>query len=132
MTEKIMLAKLISLFDRNRAGRVVPIESGGTKNGIPDVYYEMPNEINGWIELKETVQQTCGKIVIPYRPGQRSFLLKSVRNKIKAFVLLWVDDEYYLINSNFEKLCYKNRDDLLEYCVWHSEKPNKMLLEVLK
>lgn len=52
-----------------------PIESGGVKVGIPDLYFfNRVTGRGGWAELKE-INDHRSTVRIPWRPGQRSWLL---------------------------------------------------------
>jgi len=99
--------------------------------GIPDISYTYCGT-TGWCELKQTKQQKSGKIKIPYRPGQQSFLTNNRFYGGMCFVLLYLDDKYYLINKNFNVKIFKNICELMENCCWSGKKLDREFLSKLR
>lgn len=136
MTEKNILKELKKVFNESGKGEVNPIETG-IKVGIPDVSYTYMGT-TGWIELKQTKQQKCGKIKIPYRPGQQAFLIKNKFYGGMCFVLIYVASNivdggmYCLIDKNFRLKYFNNIEELLGSCCWSSTKLNLSILSKLK
>lgn len=112
MTEKIMYRHLVESFP----GIVFKnIETSATEIGIPDVYYFTTTQVyavNGWLELKIGKQRMDGSIVIPYRPGQRTFLIEHIKCNPKTFVLIWYMDRYFLLSTFY--LYFHTLNELIE------------------
>jgi len=52
---------------------IVPIESHGTRIGVPDLFIKSPFS-EGWMELKQFTLNKQGTISIPFRPGQLAWI----------------------------------------------------------
>jgi hypothetical protein len=98
MTEKDIFKKLCksatSIIDYYN------VETGSTEIGIPDVYFTTISGTHGWIELKiGEHDRYSDSIFFDYRPGQQNFLNDLKRKKIKAYLLFFYGDSYYLTND---------------------------------
>lgn len=68
------------------------IESGTTGKGIPDIYTISPQHAAMWIELKR-VHHNCGaEEIIPWRPGQQSWLFEVSRRGQSAQTVVAFND----------------------------------------
>jgi hypothetical protein len=70
------------------------IESGGTANGIPDMYFSSKlYSIQGWIELKnDNGIPKRAKYKVPYRPGQFAWLTRYVKQGTSCILGLAFDE----------------------------------------
>lgn len=129
MKEKNILKKL-----KDQIGKEIDfysIETGSTELGIPDVYFS-GDGFEGWIELKQAKLKKYASIVkIPYRPSQQKFLRKQLKKGLSSFVLISIENRFYLLN-NFDKY-YKNKYFILCYCLWSGENfDNNLFVSMLK
>lgn len=76
MTESKMRKALSEQYGKNHI--IQSIESGGTGIGIPDIFFRTQNK-EGWIELKQVRQSAKGKVNIPFRPGQISWIQRYIK-----------------------------------------------------
>jgi hypothetical protein len=103
MKESLLYKKLkIGLENFNRNILFQRIESGATGLGIPDIFYRTLSK-DGWIELKE-LQVTSNSVTIPFRPGQRGWLLNYCKLGGLGFVFGTIGNELYILSGyNIEK-----------------------------
>lgn len=90
------------------------IETCDTEIGVPDIYYSGVG-YEGWIELK--IIRTKN-VIIPYRPAQRKWLKIQKQKHLNAFVLVYFEEVYYLLDD-FTKI-FKNKEDLRAKSLWHN------------
>jgi hypothetical protein len=98
------------------------IESGMTKNGIPDIYFlgETTNS-HGWMELKIAEKTSKhGVIKVPYRPGQINWLSRHKERGVKAYALIFYDKFY--LTEVFDRE-FKNIEDLQIKSLWYGSIP---------
>jgi hypothetical protein len=98
------------------------IESGMTKNGIPDIYFlSETTRSHGWIELKIAEKTSkIGVIKVPYRPGQINWLSRHKERGVKAYTLIFYDKFY--LTEVFDRE-FKSIEDLQRKSLWHGSIP---------
>ena len=97
MLEKDMRKQIIKQWEG--VLRVTPIESPGTKRSIPDLQARS-RTADWWIELKRTtVMAMTGEIVVPWRPGQRSWLRHHDAKNGNVALVMTLGTTYYIIQS---------------------------------
>ena len=69
------------------------IESGSTGLGIPDIFYRTL-KYDGWIESKIIKTKLTKPIVVPFRPGQFSWLRDYILLGGTAFLMVYIEDTH--------------------------------------
>lgn len=85
------------------------IESGGTRVGIPDIYYSTENT-NGWIELKQIHTMQTEKAKIPWRAGQRAWIKRHIELN---------DNIWIAITDKYDRLLWLIPRFWYEYVSWY-------------
>lgn len=67
--------------------------------GVPDVSYGARG-VNGWIELKHVKKWTRNGVKVPWRPGQREWLMQRGRQGGRCWLLIRVGRSNYLFAWN--------------------------------
>ena len=92
-----------------------PIESLETGDGIPDAYFSGKlYDVRGWIELKR-IRQSLGKptiVEVPFRPGQRKWLVDHYKSGGISILGLAFDDGYAFFYGSQIKKAYTNEEVL--------------------
>ena len=90
-----------------------PIESLETGDGIPDAYFSGKlYDVRGWIELKR-IRQSLGKptiVEVPFRPGQRKWLVDHYKSGGVSILGLAFDDGYAFFYGSQIKKAYTNEE----------------------
>lgn len=94
-------SKAVVTVLRNRGWFVQRIESGETGKGIPDLYCISPRNSAVWCELKRIHQDvSLQDIVVPWRPGQQSWLHGVAMRKQNVCTLCCFNDYIAIIEHN--------------------------------
>lgn len=127
MTEKTMRQDLIKASPTNI--KLYAIETAGSAPGFADLYYAGEG-VSGVVELK--VARGIQSITIPYRQGQKRFLITHADHNPRTFVLLYWRGKYILIGSdhNFPSI-YTPSDHIDRDTLWEGETFSKHLFSVL-
>ncbi len=116
MTEKLIRNTLMKTGKYHDV-EFFPIETRGTTLGMADLLYA-GGGVGGVIELK--ILRGKYSFMVPFRAGQRMFLLKHSRGNPRTFVLAYTAPLYFLIGPGpfgFPPQ-YSNMTDLLDGSVW--------------
>ena len=84
------------------------IESGGTGEGIPDLFFRSLNQ-DGWIELKEIHWPKRGntRIKIPFQKGQLPWITRYRSLGGHVFLFVLCNKDFYLFSKHNIKEEYK-------------------------
>jgi hypothetical protein len=126
MTEKQIFEKALRPLE-TMGPKFVSVETGGHAIGFPDVFYSYATT-SGVIELKASTRQRGG-IVIPYRPGQRAFLVEHGKRSDYVFLLFWYAGTFYLLND-FRDI-FESEEEMEAVCLWQGKELNKKFLGYL-
>lgn len=93
--------------------------------GIADTSYGMDG-VNGWIELKHVNQWAKTGVTKPkkYPPWQVNWLAARERKGGHCFVLIQIEEDYFIIPGNMARLVRKGmtKDGYMTICLGHWEK----------
>lgn len=130
MTEKDIFFQYLKPLENGNPVIFESIETGGHNTGYPDINY-FTSRANGAIELKVLPNVDYNRsLTIRFQTGQRSKLNTLRRVSSKVYVLLYVFNQYFLIDDI--RTVYENVEDLRSSSCWNGKTLNKQFLETLR
>ena len=91
----------------------VPIETGTTNLGVPDLFVRT-SKVSAWIELKNEKYPLRFPYVVHFRPGQAAWLERHYQlGGLSILGIATVEGNFFFINNNIRRI-YVNESEIHE------------------